>query len=219
MSDYITAVEVVRDSDGHWIHPDLPDFDEDAGAYNEWLKAQSLETSFVWLESERDDLPAFISYFKNEDLNISAWEPTPPDGDGWFLLCISDTDDGPAACYARRIDLPVVTQRTQPDTISAAARDVLAERQRQISVEGWTPEHDDKHDALGELADAASCYAKGAYLPEQAKAIACPIFWPWDHSWWKPSTPRRDLVKAGALILAEIERLDRAAIASTKGGA
>lgn len=209
MSNHITAVEVVRDSDGYWIHPGLPDFDEDAGAYNEWLKAQSLETSFVWLESERDDLPAFISYFKNEDLNISAWEPTPPDGDGWFLICISDTDDGPAACYARRVDLPVATQRTQPDTISAAARDVLAERQRQISVEGWTPEHDDEH-ADGEMARAAACYARCAHVQMGAKAPLPPNIWPWLESWWKPSTPRRDLVKAGALILAEIERLDRA---------
>ena len=29
-------------------------------------------------------------------------------------------------------------------------------------------------------------------------------------AWFKPTTPRRDLVKAGALIIAEIERLDRA---------
>lgn len=32
---------------------------------------------------------------------------------------------------------------------------------------------------------------------------------PWDEKWWKPKNPRRDLVKAGALILAEIERIDR----------
>jgi hypothetical protein len=38
-----------------------------------------------------------------------------------------------------------------------------------------------------------------------------PLFWPWEASWFKPSTARRDLIKAGALILAEIERLDRAA--------
>lgn len=208
MSDYITAVEVVRDSDGYWIHPDLPDFDEDAGAYNEWLKVQSLETSFVWLESERDDHPAFISYFENADLNISTWEPTPPDGDGWFLICISDTDDGPAACYARRIDLPVVTQRTQPDTISAAARDVLAERQRQVSIEGWTPEHDDAH-ADYKLSSAAGCYAMFTLAYPAGDP---PSFWPWDKSWWKPSAAqRRNLIKAGALILAEIERLDRAA--------
>jgi len=35
--------------------------------------------------------------------------------------------------------------------------------------------------------------------------------WPWAEKWWKPKNERRDLVKAAALILAEIERLDRAA--------
>jgi hypothetical protein len=34
--------------------------------------------------------------------------------------------------------------------------------------------------------------------------------WPWDEKWWKPSTnPIRNLVKAGALIAAEIDRLQR----------
>jgi len=37
-----------------------------------------------------------------------------------------------------------------------------------------------------------------------------PDVWPWGGFTWKPTTPRRDLVKAAALILAEIERLDRA---------
>lgn len=37
-----------------------------------------------------------------------------------------------------------------------------------------------------------------------------PRGWPWGSSWWKPKDPRRDLVRAGALILAEIERIDRA---------
>jgi hypothetical protein len=91
-----------------------------------------------------------------------------------------------------------------------AARDVLAERQRQISKEGWTPEHDDEHNK-GELGSAAACYALGAgrhYLWAHLEAT----WWRWDASWWKPSDDtRRMLVKAGALILAEIERLDRAA--------
>lgn len=34
--------------------------------------------------------------------------------------------------------------------------------------------------------------------------------WPWNGRWWKPTNRRRDLIKAGALIVAEIERLDRA---------
>ena len=94
------------------------------------------------------------------------------------------------------------------ETMTSAARDVLAERQRQINVEGWTPEDDDRYEN-GDLANAAACYAVHA-AEEGAPTDAAPSAWPWDAKWWKPSTPRRDLVKAGALILAEIERLDRA---------
>jgi hypothetical protein len=38
-----------------------------------------------------------------------------------------------------------------------------------------------------------------------------PKMWPWARQWWKPTGARRDLVKAAALLLAEIERIDRAA--------
>lgn len=91
-----------------------------------------------------------------------------------------------------------------------ALRDILAERQRQIEAEGWAPEHDDKHDDEA-LAKAAACYALGttrAYNHRGERVSRS--FWPWDLRWWKPSDRRRDLVKAGALIVAEIERLDRA---------
>ncbi|MBA5617478.1 hypothetical protein [Pseudomonas aeruginosa] len=90
--------------------------------------------------------------------------------------------------------------------------DVQAERKRQVEVEGWTPEHDDKHNG-GELADAAACYAlwAGGINPGNWRE-----FWPWAPEWLKHSEPRRMLVKAGALILAEIERLDR--VAASQGG-
>lgn len=90
--------------------------------------------------------------------------------------------------------------------LTAAATDVLAERQRQQSVEGWTPEHDDIH-AGGQLADAAASYALYAHI--NAADFDIPDVWPWDMQWWKPGSPRRNLVKSGALILAEIERIDR----------
>lgn len=102
---------------------------------------------------------------------------------------------------------------------SQAARDVLAERKRQIEKEGWTPEHDDEH-TTGAMATAAACYALSATLPmaenvywRNARRQAVHALWPWDREWWKPTPafPRRMLVKAGALILAEIERLDRSA--------
>ena len=101
--------------------------------------------------------------------------------------------------------------------VSKAAQDVMAERQRQISVEGWSPEHDDQY-VHDDLPRAAACYALSAagYRGDDRAHVR---FWPWLDSWWKPTTPRRDLVKAGALILAEIERLDRAALSpETDGG-
>ncbi|MFU7103214.1 hypothetical protein ACM747_06195 [Pseudomonas aeruginosa] len=94
--------------------------------------------------------------------------------------------------------------------------DVQAERRRQVEAEGWTPEHDDEH-ACDEIAAFACFYA----MPPAARD--------WDTSstgygdtlgeailpeGWEPKTGdrRREMVKACALTLAEIERLDRAGI-------
>ena len=86
---------------------------------------------------------------------------------------------------------------------------ITAERQRQIEVIqalGHTPEHDDKY-IDGELALAAQCYVMES-LPDAETADAS---WPWDKRYWNPSDdPIRNLVKAGALIAAEIDRLQRA---------
>lgn len=103
----------------------------------------------------------------------------------------------------------------KPFSMPDALADIATERRRQIEQEGWTPEHDDAH-SDGQMATAAACYAISAHSPLRYKRIIMPSWWPWDSTWWKPSTTRRDLVKAGALIAAEIERLDRA---EQKGGA
>lgn len=94
---------------------------------------------------------------------------------------------------------------------------IAAERQRQIDKEGWTPEHDASH--LGEtLAIAAACYAMPAALREHEpvwsrgqgwQRFRHPRLWPWASSYWKPTPDDRvrELVKAGGLIAAEIDRL------------
>lgn len=88
-------------------------------------------------------------------------------------------------------------------------QEIEAERRRQIDEEGWTPEHDDQH-TKGQLGLAACMYAAVASWPRfEFEQSPWWDMWPWDLKWWKPSTPRRNLVKAGALIVAEIERLDR----------
>ena len=92
--------------------------------------------------------------------------------------------------------------------VTPAARDVLAERERQKSVEGWTKAHDDAH-SDGALAIGAARYAvlgTDATVSHPDDVAA---------DWIKHGpSERRQLVKAGALILAEIERLDRAALSS-----
>ncbi|WP_186058901.1 hypothetical protein [Burkholderia gladioli] len=100
--------------------------------------------------------------------------------------------------------------------MTSAESDVLAERRRQRTEEGWTAESDDLQTA-GQLSGAASAYAAfasdaldPASLGSMNYNIRPPKPWPWEREWWKPSTVRRALVKAAALILAEIERIDRA---------
>ena len=88
--------------------------------------------------------------------------------------------------------------------------EVSAERRRQIDVEGWTPEHDDAH-AFGEMSRAAACYALEATKDNHFAPGGAPVTWPWSAKWWKPKDRRRDLIRAAALIVAEIERFDRRA--------
>ena len=104
--------------------------------------------------------------------------------------------------------------------LSQAAYDVIAERRRQTDVEDWTPQHDDEHEP-GDLATAASAYVYHAAKrlnPYHAGEDEEPEVWPmrWSIDWWKPTVPRRDLVKAAALIIAEIERMDRADLKAAK---
>lgn len=83
---------------------------------------------------------------------------------------------------------------------------IAAERTRQIEVENRSPRHDATH-RREELAQAAASYAMP---PRYRPADGCPpLLWPWHIRWWKPTpTDRvRELVKAGALIAAEIDRL------------
>lgn len=115
------------------------------------------------------------------------------------------------------------------NALTKAAQDVLAERARQVNAEGWDAAHDDEH-GDGSLALAAACYAapmatkgksetvdgsggRGETPVWTRKRFVVPLLWPdsWHATWWKPKDRRHDLVRAAALLLAEIERMDRAA--------
>lgn len=91
---------------------------------------------------------------------------------------------------------------------------IAAERQRQVEAEGFDPRHDDNYEN-DELVRAASSYLIAGrrdldgtvMVSDDEIADGC---WPWDAEWFKPSTPKANLIKAGALIAAELDRLVRA---------
>ena len=102
---------------------------------------------------------------------------------------------------------------------------IAEERARQMSEENWNSLHDDQHKNR-ELAAAALSYLKHYVarawtfknelgMPgitdgeETYRSEEMPDSWPWEEGDWKPKNPMRDIVRAGALIAAEIDRLQR----------
>lgn len=133
-----------------------------------------------------------------------------PRTDGMKAKC-----GGPAICdeCAAEALLVGLQGKEAAGTTFRAAFDVVKERIRQVMVERWSASHDDEH-SNRELAKAAASYAYEAGRTDHQRKLdegTLPLSWPWANKWWKPTTRRRDLVKAAALILAEIERLDRQA--------
>jgi len=122
--------------------------------------------------------------------------------------------------------------------MSTGAELIAAERRRQFDSDGYTPEHDRLHND-DSLARAAATYALPARSRDYRQLLdgsgAVPMHWPWGVAAWKPTRREwnqtksegyldveavhcriRDLVKAGALIAAEIDRL--ASVASAGSG-
>lgn len=87
-------------------------------------------------------------------------------------------------------------------------------RQKQIA-KGYNAAHDDQH-TKGEIALGAAAYCEAAgradvYSVRIGRASAFPLCWPWKPSEFRSEGPRENLLKAAAMIVAEIERLDRKA--------
>jgi hypothetical protein len=102
-------------------------------------------------------------------------------------------------------------------TTKKSGIDLIAEeRERQIEVEGWTAQHDQDEHGEGQLAEAAAYYAFTEEQREWTDNVLASTnsglgssVWPWEPKWFKPTPDDRikELTKAGALIAAEIDRL------------
>lgn len=110
-----------------------------------------------------------------------------------------------------RINTEMVRHKDGYGTATRAGLDVLGERARQRRMEGYDDEHDDGH-ADFSLSAAAIAYALDARLrgtTGRGFDANPPPEWPWIPLDWKPKSIRQSLVVAAALLIAEIERIDR----------
>ena len=113
-------------------------------------------------------------------------------------------------------DLAETVERMQRGmSESSGARLIAAERARQIEIEHWDAQHDDQEHRPGFLAQAAQCYIQSAItwadasVDSEATNSVTPENWPWEDDYWKPKGFKRDLERAGALLAAELDRLER----------
>ena len=103
---------------------------------------------------------------------------------------------------SERLNCPVCCGSGHVDDIeSPGIRAFAVERDRQTQEKGYDAEHDKQHNAK-ELIAAAACYA---LTPENGELIN---WWPWSVDAWKPTTQKRNLEKAGALLAAAYDLME-----------
>lgn len=197
--------------------PDVCDGKEQ-DAFEEWARKEGLDTSchpMHWLfldaktNSARQGWKAALRYVRAHIAAPSQAQHSVPIAHefkralGLVVAALEADGDRPTSKYALS-ELKKVLAAAPGTEVPQAWLDVQAERRRQITAEGWTPDHDDLYCAA-ELPRAAAAYILSGANDE------APAIWPFSAKWWKPRDARANYMRAGALILAEIERLDRAA--------
>ena len=95
----LTPREIVRDEDGMLSHPAVPYLDEGVN-YETFFAAFGIDAAFIHMENDVAG-DTYDRYFASNSANCSMWTPSAPTGDGWLLLEIYDTEDGPVALYVR----------------------------------------------------------------------------------------------------------------------
>ncbi len=105
----IQPIEPQRDACGWWTHPDFPEPADGneyfvPGELEAWLEYQGVEWSDRLMDTEVEPGSPEALAWENLDCNCAAWSPQPPEGEGWFLVSIHDTEDGPCAVWLRYKD-------------------------------------------------------------------------------------------------------------------
>lgn len=165
MKPMIQAHLVERDQFGFWTHPNYPDFADNCSSSEaqETLRRLGLELQNVFMES---DAPRLYDSARS-DQRYSEWIPTRPEGAGWFVLSIHDTDNGPVCQYVRPLG----------EHLSPIGLDAAAEQHERLLSEACAKALNQRDAALARveqqertIAGMNEAHAKLAGLYEAAQA-------------------------------------------------
>lgn len=95
----INALPVERDQHGYWSHPDYLAFCDGRefipnAEWEQWMSERGLHWQVEYRDEEELE-PNVDGY------DLSTWQPKAPDGEGWFVGSIHDTEDGAVCIWLR----------------------------------------------------------------------------------------------------------------------
>jgi hypothetical protein len=105
LSQTVCAVFVIRGANGYWDHPGIPwsKIPEDE-SMSPYLQSWGFEFEITELQFEKSDMSE--KFWDSDEINVSEWNPLPPEGENWFLASIYDTEDSPCALWLRSSQTP-----------------------------------------------------------------------------------------------------------------
>jgi hypothetical protein len=92
---------ITRDARGLYLHSALQGQSEES--YID-LAPAAVGMEFKYVNCELDAPEIYQSYIDSDDPSLAAWNPTPPEGAGWFLAGIYENESGSFAAFARPKD-------------------------------------------------------------------------------------------------------------------
>jgi len=96
----IQPMPVERADMGEWTHPAWPRDGEEDAIPKSWFADNGLELFIVEMESDGPE--ELNRQWEEEGLcDCTAWVPSRPAGDGWFIFSIHNTEDGPICVWVR----------------------------------------------------------------------------------------------------------------------
>lgn len=99
----IQPVAVERDEYGHWTHPAWPQDGGENDIPKSWFKNNGLDLAIVEFEHDAPEELANAYFYEGDPEACRDWTPSNPEGEGWFVFSIHDTEDGPICAWVRHI--------------------------------------------------------------------------------------------------------------------